>query len=62
MMKNGEEIVLDYRPTIGTTVIIKEQVKGIIVGKEFNDALLKIWLGNEPVTGKLKKQLLGIDD
>ncbi len=55
----GDQIVLDYQPKVGTTVTIKGQKKGIILGKDFNDALLKIWIGKNPVTDSLKEDLLG---
>lgn len=57
-VKKGDVIVLDYDPAAGTTVIIKGQRKGSIPGKDFNDAMLKIWLGEAPVTESLKKELL----
>lgn len=55
----GEVVLLDYIPGKGTSVTIGGGLRGIIVGKEFSDALLRIWLGEKPVTGKLKAQLLG---
>ncbi len=54
----GDVIVLEYQPQIGTGVIIKGKRKGLIVGKDFNDALLRIWLGKDPVTTDLKKAML----
>jgi len=58
-VKKGDLIVLDYTPEKGTAVSIAGQPKGSIPGKDFNDALLRIWLGKKPVTKKLKTQLLG---
>jgi hypothetical protein len=58
-MVKGERILLDYSPGLGTAVVIKGEEVGVIPGKGFNDALLRIWLGSEPVTPKLKAQLLG---
>ncbi|PHR27923.1 MAG: hypothetical protein COA36_08150 [Desulfotalea sp.] len=57
-VKRGERIVLDYVPGKGTTVTVAGVEKGVIQGKDFNDALLRIWLGQNPVNKKLKKQLL----
>ena len=54
----GDVIVFDYLPDTGTQVIIKGTVKGVIEGKDFNDALLAIWLGDKPVASDLKKGLL----
>lgn len=58
-MKSGDIIVFDYLPGEGTRVTIKNEVKGVIPGKDFNDALLSIWLGEEPVGSGLKNDLLG---
>lgn len=55
----GDRVVLDYLPGSGTRVIIKGQERGVIPGFDFNQALLKVWLGDKPVTGPLKKALLG---
>lgn len=58
-MKSGDVVIFDYLPEQGTRVSIKDSVKGIIPGKDFNDALLSIWLGDEPVGSSLKKAMLG---
>ena len=58
-MKSGDVVVFDYLPEQGTRVTIKNTEKGIIPGKDFNDALLSIWLGDEPVGSSLKKAMLG---
>lgn len=55
---SGDVISLDYQPGLGTRVIISGTEKGVVAGKDFNDALLSIWLGKSPVTKDLKKQLL----
>lgn len=57
-MKKGQSMFLDYRPKQGTAVIIEKSEVGLIMGKDFNNALLRIWLGDKPVTSKMKKQLL----
>jgi hypothetical protein len=54
----GENVMLDYIPGQGTTVTIAGELRGVVAGKDFNDALLLIWLGDKPVTKKLKEQLL----
>ncbi len=58
-MKSGDIILFDYLPKEGTRVTIKDEVKGVISGKDFNDALLSIWLGEKPVGSGLKNDLLG---
>jgi hypothetical protein len=57
-VKKGDLIVLDFIPHSGTVVTIANQHKGVIPGKDFNDALLRIWLGKEPVDNGLKEKLL----
>jgi len=56
----GDRVILDYLPGEGTRVIIKGELKGVIPGEDFNRALLKVWLGDSPVTSSLKKALLGL--
>jgi hypothetical protein len=58
-VKTGDEIILDYIPGTGTTVMIRGEEKGVVKGKEFNDLMLSIWIGEKPVTDSLKKALLG---
>jgi len=57
-VKKNDVIVLDFKPGKGTRVVIAGEEKGSIEGKDFNDALLKIWLGKKPVASGLKKDLL----
>ncbi|WP_457576339.1 chalcone isomerase family protein [Desulfomarina sp.] len=57
-VKKGDIIVFDFIPGQGTSVTITGEERGRIKGRDFNDALLKIWLGKEPVTSSLKKKLL----
>lgn len=57
-VKKGDNIVLDYVPGTGTQVIVADQNKGFVEGKDFSDALFAIWLGEKPVTKDLKKALL----
>lgn len=59
-VKKNDVIILDFNPAIGGTMVtIAGDQKGSVEGKDFNDALLKIWLGKNPVTSGLKKDLLG---
>jgi len=55
----GNVIAFDYIPGSGTRILIDGQVKGTIPGDDFNHALLKVWLGDKPVDGALKKGMLG---
>jgi hypothetical protein len=56
---DGDEIVLTYVPGKGTAVSAKGQLKGVIEGKDFADALFAVWLGANPVQDDLKAALLG---
>ena len=55
----GDEIRLDYLPGEGTLVKINGKMKGSVPGEDFNQALLKIWLGSKPADSKLKDVMLG---
>lgn len=52
---------LDLIPGKGVRVSFNGQEKGIISGDDFYAALLKIWLGEEPVDEDLKQALSGAD-
>jgi len=56
---SGDTIILEYLPEVGTAVLIRGEQKGVIAGKPFNDLLLSIWLGTEPVAKDLRAALLG---
>ncbi len=56
---SGDRVQLDYLPDQGTRVVINGTERGVIPGPDFNRALLKIWLGESPVTSSLKQDLLG---
>jgi len=57
--KKGDVILLDYLPGAGTRVTVRGDDKGTIPGEEFNRALLRVWLGNQPADASLKKAMLG---
>jgi len=58
-VKKGGVIEIDYIPGKGTQVTINTVVKGNIAGNDFHQALMKVWLGNEPADWGLKDALLG---
>lgn len=58
-VKKDDVVILDYVPGSGTKVIVAGAEKGVIQGKDFNDALLSIWLGESPISKDLKAKLLG---
>ena len=58
-IKKGEQFVFTYLPGTGTRVSVKGVEKGTIEGKEFADALFKVWIGPHPGPGEgFKKGLL----
>ncbi len=59
-MNAGETLDCLYDPASGTTVMVRGQLKGMIPGKDFNDALLACWIGPKPGPGeKFKAGILG---
>lgn len=58
--KEGSVIALEYLPGAGTRITVDGAEKGAgIPGQDFYAALLRIWLGDKPVDGSLKKAMLG---
>jgi len=59
--KTGTRIVLDYQPSAGgTTLFVDGVAQGRpMAGEAFYQALLRIWLGDDPVQLDLKEALLG---
>jgi hypothetical protein len=59
--KKGARIVLDYAPSGGgTTLFVDGLAQGQpMAGEAFFQALLRIWLGEDPVQPDLKEALLG---
>lgn len=58
-LKKGDDIAFDYLPGTGTRIRLNGQTKTVIAGEDFYDALLKIWIGEKPVSRGLKRGLLG---
>ncbi|MES2091690.1 MAG: chalcone isomerase family protein [Pseudomonadota bacterium] len=59
-VKKGTSIHIDFTPGAGTRVLMDGKPKGPeIVGDDFNQALLRIWLGQKPVDSDLKHAMLG---
>lgn len=58
--KKGDTIVLDFVPATGLTVIVNGKVQGApIPGAEFQRALLRVWIGEDPADVPLKRAMLG---
>ncbi len=58
----GDAVLLDFYPGKGTQITINGEIRGVIPGRDFNRALLDIWLGEEPADDDLKEAMLGEDD
>ena len=60
--KTGTTVLIDWLPEGGTRLTVNGQVKGKdIAGDDFFKALLRIWIGKQPVQDNLKAALLGKD-
>jgi hypothetical protein len=57
-LEKGNVLTFTYLPGSGTVLRAQGQ-EMTIPGKDFADALLSVWLGAAPVSGDLKRQLLG---
>lgn len=58
--REGMRITLDWSPAAGTVVTVSGKPSGSAIGGEdFYRALLRIWLGENPVQSDLKRALLG---
>lgn len=60
-LRAGDKVVFQYTPSVGTKVSIGDDTKGIIPGRDFHTAILKIWLGESPVSREFKEHILGMN-
>lgn len=58
-VKKGDVILMDFSADGATRVSINGKVKGTVDGGDFQRALLKVWLGEDPADGDLKEAMLG---
>ena len=59
VLKKGAVVTLSYLPATGTHILINSEEKIVIKGEDFFRALLRIWIGNKPVDGRLRDAMLG---
>jgi hypothetical protein len=59
VLKKGAVVTLSYLPATGTHILINSEEKIVIKGEDFFRALLRIWIGEKPVDGRLRDALLG---
>ena len=57
-VKEGTVVTLDFVDN-QTRIAQNGQSKGAVGGEPFNQALMRIWLGDKPVQADLKKAMLG---
>jgi hypothetical protein len=56
--KEGQLLRLTYIPGKGTEAVQGDKVLGVVEGADFMRACWRIWLGDEPADGSLKKKML----
>ncbi len=56
--KNGDTVAIDFTAD-GVGVSFNGEARGKVASAPFSRALLKVWLGENPVDASLKKALLG---
>ena len=59
-VREGTEILIDYLPKTGTSIRIDGKEQFRIPGADFNQALMRVWLGDRPKDPKLKRAMLGL--
>ena len=59
-LRRGTQIAIDYVPQFGTIVLVDGNEKGRIPGADFNQALLRMWIGARPRDVELRSALLGV--
>ena len=56
--KKGDVIHFEYLPESGTRVTVNGQARGAAIpGEDFFTAVMRVWIGDKPVDGDLKKGL-----
>jgi hypothetical protein len=58
-VKTGDEVTMTYVPAVGLKLAIRGKEVGLIVGKDFADAVMACWLGDKPPSEDLKNGVLG---
>ncbi len=58
-IKEGDQFTLATDKSFGVTAYKNGEAQATIEGEAFRQALLKIWLGDSPAQGSLKKAMLG---
>ena len=62
-MKKGESGYIEWVPEKQTSkIVIRDEVRGYVPGKDLNDAILRIWIGENPVSQTFKQHVLGLEE
>jgi len=61
-VQKNDVLDLDYAPSQGTIIYHNKKRLGSIKNPNFYNALLKVWLGDDPADSSLKQAMLGIAD
>lgn len=61
-MHLNDTVIIEYVPKVGTKIIIRGNIRGIIKGSEFYSLILKVWMGREPPSKKFRKDLFVLSD
>ena len=57
-VKEGQVVTIDFADG-ATKLALNGQSKGEVAGEAFNQALMRVWIGDKPVQGELKRGMLG---
>ncbi len=58
--KKGDQINFEFSPDAGTRIVVNGKPRGsAIAGEDFFEAVLRVWIGDNPVDSDLKKGMLG---
>jgi len=57
-MHKGDQLVFDFLSNGATKVAIKGRDVGSVMGLDFQQALLSVWLGDKPADSNLKRAML----
>lgn len=58
-VNKGSVILIDYIPGVGTVLTVNGKERERVAGADFYRAMMKIWLGQNPVQESVKRGLLG---
>lgn len=59
-VKEGQVVTIDFADG-STRLALNGQPRGEVTGEAFNQALMRVWIGERPVQADLKRAMLGVD-